>query len=381
MARFGKKNVVSNDISNFLIGVVAPSGWGKSTLMYEVCEKLYGEEGYICADFGLEDGYAAIDGANVEKCPNWKHFRDMVDDIVKNKESEYPSLKVIVWDTLDAAFERAEEYAISIFNKEHMGEQNFRPAASINSVDGGYGKGLDRTISYVKREINRLKSVGVGTFFTAHCKERDQTDLFTGNTFTQLTASLTNRYFGSIKDISHVIGFGYYSREMQHIEVGEANPITKKKKTREAMIKEDRKIRFRDTDYLCDAKSRFANIEQEINLDRDEFINAINDAIAAAGGKKKPAISKVAKPAPAPVEPDDLDEEEEDEVPFDIEDNIDDIEEEFDFAAVRTEIRNRNKTGTPEQKKAVKAILAETGKKLDEIEDEEILNQMLKVFE
>ena len=155
MAKFGKKNIVSNDMSSFIVGVVAPSGWGKSTLMYEVCEKLYGEDGYICADFGLEDGYAAIANATVEKCPNWKHFKEMVDDIVKNKATDYPNLKVIVWDTLDAAFERAEEFAIAAFNKEHMGEQNFRPAVSVNSVDGGYGKGLDRTISYVKKEINR----------------------------------------------------------------------------------------------------------------------------------------------------------------------------------------------------------------------------------
>lgn len=377
MAKFGKKNVVSNDMSSFIVGVVAPSGWGKSTLMYEVCEKLYGGDGYICADFGLEDGYAAIANATVEKCPNWKHFREMVDDIVKNKETDYPNLKVVVWDTLDAAFERAEEFAIATFNKEHMGEQNFRPAVSVNSVDGGYGKGLDRTISYVKREINRLKSVGVGTFFTAHCKERDQTDLFTGNTFTQLTASLTNRYFGSIKDISHVIGFGYYSREMQRIEVGEANPITKKKKTREAMIKEDRKIRFRDTDYLCDAKSRFANIEPEINLDRDEFIDAINDAIAAASGKAPVKKEKLVKAEPTPVEI-----EPEDDIDEDIDIDVDlDEEVVVDLSAMKTEIRNKNKAGTPEQKKAVKAILTATGQKLDELEDVEVLNQMLAVFE
>lgn len=384
MAKYGKKNVVSNDMSNFIIGVVAPSGWGKSTLMYEVCEELYGDEGYICADFGLEDGYAAIADANVEKCPTWKHFKEMVDDIVKNKETDYPNLKVMVWDTLDAGFERAEEHAIATFNKEHMGEPNFRPAVSVNAVDGGYGKGLDRTISYVKKEINRLKSVGVGTFFTAHCKERDQTDLFTGNTFTQLTASLTNRYFGSIKDISHVIGFGYYDREMQHIEVGEANPITKKKKTREAMTKEDRKIRFRDTDYLCDAKSRFAEIEPEINLDKDEFIAAIQNAIAAAGGKKpsKPVTKKATKPAPAPVvvELEELDEEDE-ETPFDMDADLDEEEVTFDFTEIRTEIRNKNKTGTPEQKKAVKALLTATGKKLDELEDLEVLGKMLAVFE
>lgn len=377
MAKFGKKNIVSNDMSSFIVGVVAPSGWGKSTLMYEVCEKLYGEDGYICADFGLEDGYAAIANATVEKCPNWKHFKEMVDDIVKNKETDYPNLKVIVWDTLDAAFERAEEFAIAAFNKEHMGEQNFRPAVSVNSVDGGYGKGLDRTISYVKREINRLKSVGVGTFFTAHCKERDQTDLFTGNTFTQLTASLTNRYFGSIKDISHVIGFGYYAREMQHIEVGEANPITKKKKTREAMVKEDRKIRFRDTDYLCDAKSRFADIEPEINLDRDEFINAINDAISSASGKAPVKKSSPVKGTPVPVsEPEVVD----DDIDIDLDIDLDE-EPVIDIAEIRTEIRNKNKSGSPEQKVAVKAILKESGKKLDEIEDVEILNKMLEVFE
>lgn len=375
--KFGKKNIVSNDMSSFIVGVVAPSGWGKSTLMYEVCEKLYGEDGYICADFGLEDGYAAIANATVEKCPNWKHFKEMVDDIVKNKETDYANLKVIVWDTLDAAFERAEEFAIAAFNKEHMGEQNFRPAVSVNSVDGGYGKGLDRTISYVKREINRLKSVGVGTFFTAHCKERDQTDLFTGNTFTQLTASLTNRYFGSIKDISHVIGFGYYAREMQHIEVGEANPITKKKKTREAMVKEDRKIRFRDTDYLCDAKSRFADIEPEINLDRDEFINAINNAISSASGKAPVKKSSPVKETPVPVsEPEVVD----DDIDIDLDIDLDE-EPVIDIAEIRTEIRNKNKSGSPEQKVAVKAILKESGKKLDEVEDIEILNKMLEVFE
>lgn len=377
MAKFGKKNVVSNDMSSFIVGVVAPSGWGKSTLMYEVCEKLYGGDGYICADFGLEDGYAAIANATVEKCPNWKHFREMVDDIVKNKETDYPNLKVVVWDTLDAAFERAEEFAIATFNKEHMGEQNFRPAVSVNSVDGGYGKGLDRTISYVKREINRLKSVGVGTFFTAHCKERDQTDLFTGNTFTQLTASLTNRYFGSIKDISHVIGFGYYSREMQRIEVGEANPITKKKKTREAMIKEDRKIRFRDTDYLCDAKSRFANIEPEINLDRDEFIDAINDAIAAASGK-----APVKKTKPVKAEPTLVEIEPEDDIDEDIDIDVDlDEEVVVDIDAIKTEIRNKQKTATPEQKKAVKEMIAANGGKLDVIDDVEVLNGILEIYE
>ena len=83
-------------------------------------------------------------------------------------------------------------------------------------------------------------------------------------------------------------------------------------------------------------------------------------------------------PTPVVVE-DDLDE---DEPPFDVDEDLDDaLDVDFDFDAVRTEIRNKNKAGTPEQKKAVKALLNSTGKKLDELEDVEILTKMLEVFE
>lgn len=381
MGKFGKKVVVNNDLSKYLIGVIAPSGWGKSTLLYNVAEKLYGDEGYICADFGQEDGYAAISGAVVEKCPTWKRFKEMVDDIVKNKETDYPDLKIMIWDTMDAAFECAENFAVMSFNKEHMGEQNFRPATSVNSVDGGYGKGLDRVIGLVKREINRLKEVGVGTWFSAHCKERDQTDLFTGNTYTQLTASLTNRYFGSIRDIAHCIGFGYYSREMEHVELGEANPITKKKKTREAVVKEDRRIRFRDDDYLCDAKSRFSEIEPEIGLNADEFIRVLTNAVEAERNKSKSVLKTAQTPAPV-KEPDPVVEED----PFDIDELIDDVVDDefdnepvFDIEAAKTEIRNLHRGGTPEQKKAVKEILG--GIKIADVTDEGILREALAVFE
>ena len=374
MGKYGKKVVVNNDMSRFIVGVVAPSGWGKSTLMYETCEKLYGSEGYICADFGTEDGYAAIAGAVVEKCPNWKHFKNMVDDIVKNKDTDYPNLKVIIWDTLDAAFECAEEYAITCFNQEHLGEQNFRPAVSINSVDGGFGKGMDRTIAYVKKEINRLKSVGVGTFFTAHCKERDQTDLFTGNTFTQLTSSLTNRYFGAIKDISHIIGFGYYSREMQQVEVGKENIVTKKKKTRDEVIKEDRKIRFRDNDYLCDAKSRFANIEPEINLDPDEFINAIQGAINSASGDETNAT-------PSEPEPE-VEEEikmEEQTQPVEMELDLED-EPEIDLEVLCKDIREKYSAASDDTKKQVKAVLeANNTKRLSANLGEDVLREIADI--
>ena len=378
MAKFGKPVKVTTDLSKYILGILAPSGWGKSTLLKNVCEKLYGEEGYICADFGMENGYAAIDGAIVESCPNWKHFKDMVDDIVKNKETDYKQLKVVVIDTLDFCFDAAEEFTVLAYNREHMGEQNFRPAKSINGVEG-FGKGLDLVINNVRKEINRLASVGVGTWFAAHIKEREQTDLMTGNAFTQITCAMTNRYYTSIKNIAHCIGVGYYARTMNEVEVGAENAITHKKKTRNAMMEEERRIVFHDTAFLCDSKSRFPDIESDIRLNADEYIRVITEAVEKAAKTPTTPTKSTKKKDPKVEEPvveEEIEEVIEDvveETPFDLEESIegdifeDELEEEaiapVDKASL-TAIRGAYKEADAETKAKVKTVLADYGNKL-----------------
>lgn len=320
MARkFGNRKRISQNINDFMIGIMGPSGWGKTTLMYETCEKLFGPDGYVIADMGDEDGTAAINDVAAEQIPTWKKFKEMVDDIVKNKDTDYADLKVVILDTLDATFEKAEEFVVKSWNQENMGQQGFKPATSINSVDGGFGKGLDRTIETVKKEINRLAKVGIKVWWTAHVKEKDQTDLFTGTNYTTLTANMSMKYFNSIKNISHIIGFGYFDRSVEKQEVGEANIVTKKKKTRNAVVDEVRKIKFRDDSMIADAKSRFADIIDEITLDPDEFIKAIQDAINSASNgnsseepstKSKKTTPKKSTKKPEPVvEEEEVDEE------------------------------------------------------------------------
>ena len=300
--KFGNRKRVSKNVNDFMIGIMAPSGWGKTTLMYKTCEKLFGPDGYIIADMGDEDGTAAINDVAAEQIPTWKRFKEMVDDIIKNKDTDYVDLKIVILDTLDATFEKAEEYTVKSWNQENMGQQGFKPASSINSVEGGFGKGLDRTIETVKKEINRLAKAGVKVWWTAHVKEKDQTDLFTGMNYTTLTANMPMKYFNSIKNISHIIGFGYFDRTVEKQEVGEANIVTKKKKTRNAVLDETRKIKFRDDSMIADAKSRFANIIDEIVLDTDEFIKAITDAINSASGENVSSTPKKStKPTPAPT--------------------------------------------------------------------------------
>jgi hypothetical protein len=265
-----------------------------------------------------------------------------------------------------------------------MGKQGFTKASSVNSVEGGFGRGLEKVIEYVKKEIVRLQSVGVGVYWTAHVKEKDQTDLFTGTQYTTLTANMSMKYFNAIKNSSHVVAFGYFDRSIEKQAVGEVNPITKKAKERKSVLAEARKLKFRDDAMIADAKSRFSEITDEIDLDADLFIKAIKEAIEAervkGGGTPTPKATKKSTPTPVVVEPED-EEEDEDTPPFDLDDDLDTTEVEVDLDALRTEIRNKNKSGTPEQKKAVKAIIASTGKKLDEIEDVEVLTQILEVFE
>ena len=157
MGKFGKKVNVATDLSKYMIGVMAPSGFGKTTLMYQGCEKEFGPDGYIILDMAQEDGVAALQGAVAEKVTTWKKMKEVVDDIVKNKDTDYADLKVVVLDTLDATFEIAEAFTIDSWNRENMAKKDFTKSTSINSVEGGFGKGMDRVIETVKKEIVRLE--------------------------------------------------------------------------------------------------------------------------------------------------------------------------------------------------------------------------------
>ena len=125
---------------------------------------------------------------------------------------------------------------------------------------------------------------------------------------------------------------------------------------------------------VADAKSRFADIIDEINLDADEFIKAIKDAIEAArkgGGvvtTSKPAI----KPTPTPTVIESEDDDLSDIAPDDDEDIFDDepVTEEnklikLDKARLDA-IRAAFRTADATVKKDVKKYLANYDNKLAE---------------
>jgi flagellar biosynthesis GTPase FlhF len=377
---YGKKNVISTDLNKVIFGLLGESGIGKTTTLYHMAETLFGDEGYILLDMGSEYGSEYIEGVVAEPVETFKKFLDIVNDICKNKDKDYPNLKVILADTLDALFEVGEPYLTKLYNQEHMGEKNFVPAKTINAAEGGFMHGQDRLIDIVVEQIVKLRKVGVGFWYTGHVKRRSTDDVFSGDSYDQLTTSMSQRYFNAIKNKTHALGIAYINRDLTEQEIGKENPVTHKKNTITKIVSESRKVKFRDDSYTADSKSRLKYIIDEVNLDEHEIIKALEDAIAEEkknpyNADAKPATkkksTKKSEPIDEPVkESFNITDSCVDELPI-VEDIFDEAEDEIaeDVVApvdkdVLAEIRAAFKAADADTKAEVKTILANYGGKL-----------------
>lgn len=369
-----KRNTISQNMEDYSIALLGEAGVGKTTLMVETCEKEFGADGYVIFNMGAEQGVDCIDGAAYVDIPDWKALDTTIKDLIKNKDTEYKDIKVIVYDTLDQLFEFGERETIRRFNVENMGEKNFKQCTSINSAYGGFGKGLDKTIEIIIKTITDLQTAGYRVWYTAHLKSRDIVDAVSGESYTQLTASMPQKYFNAIKDKMHCVGVACIDRTIETESTGRKNIVTKQEITVNKVKEERRKIVFRDDNYSVDSKSRFKNIVPEITMDTDEFIKAIKDAIAnskrdgVTSSSKPTKTTKKAAPAPEPVVEE-------------VEEDIDDIDvvEETTTGVTADEIRTLFKAADKDTKAKVKEIIAEFGGKLDDA-DQDGLNRMHEIL-
>lgn len=297
MAKYGKRNRVSEKLEDYNICILGESGIGKTTLMVQTCQKLFGDDGYMILNMGKEDGIDCIEGASYEDVPNFKAFDAITKHIIANKKTDYPDLKVLVSDTLDQLFELVEPEAIRRWNVENQGKADFTPAKTLNQSWGGFGRGEDKVIEIILDRMWELKKVGVAFWSCGHVKTREILDPLTSQTYTSLSTNLMQKYFNAIKTKMHVVGMACIDREIIKESTGRKNLVTKKDITKNKVVSESRKIIFRDDNYGVDSKSRFANIIDEIPLDTDAFIKALQDAIKVA--KKNPIGTT--KPSPQPI--------------------------------------------------------------------------------
>ena len=279
--KVGKKNKVSSSILDYNIALIGESGIGKTTLAYNVCEKLVGPEGYLFLECGKEDGAGAIEGINYVTVDTWNDdydedkntigFKSLIDDIVENKTSDYPELKTIVIDTIDELCILSKEEVVRMHNRKHPDKK----VDSVRAAFGGFMAGEDMANQMILDSLWELKKVGVAFIIIGHTKIREQQDLASGDTYSQLTTNMSLRDFNAIKTKLHFLGVAYNDRNIIK-EKSKKDP----KKTIGTIMDESRKIVFRSDDFSVDSKSRFANIVPEIPLNADAFIKALEDAIA-----------------------------------------------------------------------------------------------------
>ena len=300
MSRFGKKNHVNLDPLAYNICLLGESKVGKTTLIKETCERLAGEDGYLFLECGMERGADAIEGISFINCPEWNMdyddisnsagFADVCEDIIEHKTSEYPNLKVVVWDTYDQLITMAEAEAVRLFNKDCRDTGHPEKCVkSINAAYGGFGRGEKKAIELMLNMMGELRKVGVATIVIGHVKTKDVSDVVSGETYQILTSDQQQNYFNALKKNLHFLGLAYISRDVVKEKTGRKNAVTKKEEIVNKVSAESRKIKFRDDSYAVDSGSRFAEIVPEIDMNADEFIQALTDAIM--NEQKKSGIS------------------------------------------------------------------------------------------
>lgn len=289
---YGKKNQIKLDWWRFNVGLLGEAGIGKTSVIDEMCRKSLGENRYLFAECGKEDGADAIADIPYINCPSWSEeydeinnsvgFHELVEDIIENKETEYPDLKVLVIDTYDQLRSIVEPEVIRRHNR-----QSEKKITSIKQAFGGYMAGDDMCDDIILDTLWELKKVGVQFVLIGHLKLKEVTIPETGDSYMQVTSDMSTRSFNKIKTKLHFLGVATIDRELVSKKIGN--------KDGKVVVGETRKITFRDDNYSLDSKSRFAEIVDSIPFDSDAFIKAMTDAIEAEAKKGSTSLKELKK--------------------------------------------------------------------------------------
>lgn len=367
-----KINTIKPDIKNVSIYLRSVKKFGKSTLFRDVILEKYGDPSYgLLVEIGMERGDTLLDNVNTTHIDTYKDLVELQKWLIEEKGKEH-NIEIVGFDVADEI--------VPLFDKETIRQHNIenpqKQIRSIKAAMGGYTAGEQYSATLMKNYFDKIKSAGMQVWCLSHSKYKNIKDKANVDNegYMQLTSNLASAYEAALGDIFDVVLTGVIDRNIETVGEGD--------KAKRYATDAIRKLYFRGTPEI-DAGGRFAYgaVPEYIVFDKPNMAKDFIRIVEEGMEKSKTNFvtpKKKSAPIPAPVvepEEDEVDDFDEFEA-IDEENNM-----EYDFTAIRTEIRNKNKAGTTEQKKACKAAIVATGKKLDEIDDIEILTQILEIFE
>lgn len=245
---------------------LAPKKFGKTTFWYKLVKEVWGsnEKGLLIS-FGNEEGYHSLDGIQVEVAKEWnaeydeetelRGFIQIVDDIIENNK-EY-GLKGVCLDTFDTLVDVATK---EVF-KQHKKEKG-TVCKSLNDAFAGYGRGKARLLELIDIQIERLRDAGLAVFILCHIKNKEKTDLMSGEKYEMITNNLSDDIYGHVADAAQMVMVGALDREINNGKI----------------INENRVVYLRGNSTI-DAGGRFTDIPEKIELSPKAFLEAFEIAV------------------------------------------------------------------------------------------------------
>lgn len=389
MARkFGHTYRLSKNFEDYSYIINGIGGIGKTTMVYEIGKLITGSnEGTFIITCGVENKPKHIDDAFGDVAPDFKTFTDIVKELCENK-AEYPDTKFVAIDSMDEFARITENYVVAEWNKTC--DINDR-AKSIAQAYKGFQKGESRACDLMLTQIMKLQNAGYSLLLVGHTKTKLKEDVITKIQFEQLTCNLDNKYYNALKDKVNLVAMCYTENVVDNVEE-KKNAFTKKMDKIGQLTDRKRVMVFADTENAVDCKSHFPYIVAKVDFGAANFIQAVRDALdeqskhpnGTSESKPVAKAAPISAPAPAPVEEDpeieamseQIDEEDNMDLPFDLDDE--DEDDSFDEEAVKEEINALFKNADTALKKEVRGIL--NGGKLANIHDEATLKRILEAL-
>ena len=382
-------NKIQADIAQLSIYLRSTKKFGKTTLFRDLILAKYGDPSYgLLVGCGAEIGYKMLDNLNTTQVSSWKDLIELKKWLIEGKGTEH-NIKIIAFDTGDQLVLLADKETIRQSNIENPN----KPTKSIKGAFSGFTAGEKYSANnLITPYLTELQLNGFGTWVIAHSKFktiRDKGSLDEDG-YQQLTSNLGADYEAAFGDCMDVCLTGVIDRDFDEKVEGD-----KKKRYATDTV---RKLYFRGTPMI-DAGGRFADgaVPEYMVFDKPnmgaEFLKIVEEGMEKSKTdftvKKSTTKKSTKKTEPTPAveeeETDDLTEmlkavvnnepieKEEDTVPFDVEEEIDDVFEEEETvedemitldAARMSAIREAFKSSNSDIKAKVKAHLTAYGNRL-----------------